>query len=82
MEHFPNGLRPLRVSRGMRQADVANYLGIPRRTYAKYENSLSIPIPVLSDLAALYAVSFDELIAPSSMVSGIKRVRPRGSAAQ
>ena len=48
-------LKSLRITKGISQKDVANYLGIDRTTYLKYENGSSNPnISRLTKLANFF----------------------------
>lgn len=56
-------LRVLRDRKGVKQQDVAEYLGVDRSTYAKYESGASEPnIDMLNKLTEYYHVSLDYLI--------------------
>ena len=56
-------LKALREERGMSQADVAKSIGVGRTTYLKYENGENRPVRKLNELAKLFNVSFDYLLA-------------------
>lgn len=56
-------LKSLRISKGISQRDVANYLGIDRTTYLKYENGSSNPnISRLAKLANFFGTTPDYLL--------------------
>ena len=56
-------LRELRKSRKESQKDMANYLGIHRTTYVKYETAVSEPdIKTLQKLADFFNVTTDYLL--------------------
>lgn len=56
-------LKELRKERGLYQKDIANYLGVDRTTYVKYETGASEPDTVtLSKLADFFNVSLDYLV--------------------
>lgn len=53
----------LRKDRGLRQQDIADFLGMHRIVYARYERGYrSIPVEYLAKLADLYHVSLDYLL--------------------
>ena len=52
----------LRKSKKLLQADIANYLGISKATYCKYETgALEINVTTAKKLADFYGVSLDYL---------------------
>jgi len=56
-------LRHLRIERNLSQQDVANYLGITRTAYNKYENGFSQPTTrTVKKLAELFCVSTDFIL--------------------
>lgn len=55
-------LYDFRKENGYVQQEIADYLGIDRSTYAKYETSRKPELDVIIQLAALYGVSVDELL--------------------
>ncbi len=56
-------LKILRKQKGLYQKDVANFLGVDRTTYVKYENGVSEPDnDTLVKLAELFNVSVDYLL--------------------
>lgn len=60
---FSQNLKKLRKSKRMSQEDMANYLGISRQGYSKYENELSEPsYQMLMRIADLFNVSVDDLL--------------------
>ncbi len=53
-------LRDLREDKDMKQADIAEYLGIQQTVYSRYERGFqNIPIEHLLSLADFYNVSTD-----------------------
>lgn len=70
-------LKQLRKSKNLYQKDIADYLGIERTTYVKYENNTIIPnIEILKKLAEFYDVTVDYIIGadnnPTGNKSGVK----------
>lgn len=64
-------LESLRKSRGLFQKDVAEILGIPKSTYASYEQGKAeAGYDVLKRLARLYDVSLDFLLSEPSEEKG------------
>lgn len=58
-----NILKQLRLNKGVLQKEVANYLGVDRTTYVKYERGDSEPNhDMLSKLADYFDVSIDYLL--------------------
>ncbi len=58
-------LRIYRKSNRMTQKRVADYLGVSRSAYAKYETMIRMPnIDVIIKLAALYNTSLDDFFSP------------------
>ncbi len=56
-------LRELRLARGKTQKDMAEYLGIDRTTYVKYETGSSEPnIEAINKLADYFSVTTDYLL--------------------
>ena len=63
MEQFGDRLRKLRQSRGISQQQVAEYLGVNRTTYVKYETGKSEPnVGTLKKLAQYFDISMDYLL--------------------
>ena len=56
-------LRELRKKHSYSQITVAEYLGIDRSTYAKYELGRLPDVSVLVKIASLYSISIDSLVA-------------------
>lgn len=52
-----------RMSRNLKQKQIAEYLGIDRSTYAKYETVRKPELDVIMKLAVLYEISLDEFLA-------------------
>ncbi len=56
-------LRDMREDHDMKQAEVADYLGIAQTVYSRYERGFqTIPVEHLIKLAKLYNVSTDYLL--------------------
>ncbi len=55
-------MRKYRIEHRYTQGKIADYLGIDRTTYTKYENERKPEIDVIIKLAALYNVSVDEFL--------------------
>ncbi len=56
-------IRRLRVTRGLRQGDLAARLGVTRQAVSKWENDVAYPdIFLLPDLADLLGVTVDALL--------------------
>ncbi len=56
-------LRDLREDHDMKQAEVAEYLGIAQTVYSRYERGFqTIPVEHLIRLCALYHVSADYIL--------------------
>ena len=66
MSALSDNLKTLRQAKGVYQKDVANWLGIDRTTYVKYERGQSSPDhDVLLELANYFSVSVDYLLGKS-----------------
>lgn len=55
-------LRDFRKENGYTQKYIADYLGIDRTTYSKYEAARKPELDVIIQLAAFYGVSVDEFL--------------------
>jgi transcriptional regulator with XRE-family HTH domain len=55
-------MKKYRIKHKYTQSKIADYLGIDRTTYTKYENERKPEIDVIMKLAALYDVSVDEFL--------------------
>lgn len=56
-------LRDLREDKDLKQADIANFLGIQQTVYSRYERGFqNIPIEHLLKLADFYNVSTDYIL--------------------
>lgn len=55
-------LKKYRKTNGYTQQKVADYLGIDRSTYAKYENGRKPEVDVIISLSVLYNVSLDAFL--------------------
>lgn len=63
IEHDYQVLYKLRMERGLSQEEVANYIGVDRVTYSRYENgSRKISAMALIRLSHLYRVSPDYIM--------------------
>ncbi len=63
MKTFYRRLRDLRTDHDMTQQQVADYLGIPRPQYTRYENGVrDLPTYTLIRLAVLYKTSVDYIL--------------------
>ena len=63
MKSFYRRLRDLRTDHDMTQQQVADYLGIKRPQYSRYENGTNdIPTHILIRLAVLHNTSTDYLL--------------------
>ncbi len=61
-KHLHERLRKLRKANHITQAQLAQSLGISRRTYANYERGIhAMPAEVLVRIADLFEASLDEL---------------------
>ncbi|MBQ3392361.1 MAG: helix-turn-helix transcriptional regulator [Lachnospiraceae bacterium] len=66
-------MKKVRLAHGRKQKDVADLLGISRRTYSDYERGiLRIPVEYLIVLARYYDVSMDYLTG----ITNIRREYP------
>lgn len=67
-------LKQLREAKGVLQKDVANFLGVDRTTYVKYENGNSEPSnDTLVKLAQYFDVSVDYLLGRTDESSNVER---------
>lgn len=57
-------LKIYRISNRMTQQRVADYLGIARSTYAKYETMRKPELDVIIKLSVLYNTSLDDFLSP------------------
>lgn len=55
-------MRRYRVEHNFTQKKLADYLGVDRTTYSKYENERKPELDVIMKLAVLYDVSVDEFL--------------------
>ena len=68
-------LKAIRIKKHLTQADVANYLGIARNTYTKYEQGLNkIQPEILCKLADFLGVTVDELVGRTPQLFADARV--------
>lgn len=64
-------LKEFRQKKGMTQEEVANALGIPKKTYQNYEREVrEADSSVLCALADLYGVTLDELMGRTTIPTG------------
>ncbi len=81
-ELFGEILRNFRTENNYTQQNIADYLGIERSTYAKYELSRNPEIDIIIQLAELYNVSVDELLGDyKAKATGKKNIKPFTKAA-
>ena len=60
---FSEHLLSLRISKGLKQQEIAEKLGISLRVYQYYEHGDRTPhMETLIDLADLYDITLDELV--------------------
>lgn len=60
---FPNRLKMLRLQKKLTHQDMADFLGITRQGYSKYENGQSQPdIDTINKLAEFFNVTTDYLL--------------------
>lgn len=70
---FPERLKELRVNKRLTQQDMADYLGITRQGYGKYESGQSeTDIKTLKKLANFFNVTTDYLTGNSDQPSKLK----------
>lgn len=61
-----NKLKEVRVNRGIKQKELAEYLNIKINTYSQYENGVRKPsADVISKLSKFYGILSDELLSES-----------------
>ena len=63
-------LRELRQLSGLSQKKVANFIGISRTAYNKYESGVINPVRKLNELAALFGVSVDYILGRDGITFG------------
>jgi len=74
MSALADNLKTLRQAKGVYQKDVANWLGIDRTTYVKYERGQSSPdYDILLELANYFSVSVDYLLGKSDVPTAPKK---------
>ena len=69
-------LRELREKRHLSQQKVADYLGISRTAYNKYESGIIRPTRKLERLAVLFGVSVDFILGRTAEVPNDRAVDP------
>lgn len=63
MRSYIDIIRELREDLGLKQSDVAKYLGTTQQVYSRYECGINeIPVRYIIALCDLYNVSADELL--------------------
>ena len=70
-------LRALREENKMSQQDVADFLGITRTAYNKYERGVVEPVRKLNELAALFGVTADYLLGRNEKLDAEDITDPR-----
>lgn len=61
-------LKSLRDEKGLKQVDIANFLGVSRTTYTQYETGKSEPdLATVNKLAGFFSVSVDYLLGRTNM---------------
>lgn len=72
---FNEILRELRLAKGKTQNHVAEYLGVDRTTYGKYESGSSLPdLEKLLKLSSYFDVSTDYLLGKSKLKTSSNRI--------
>lgn len=72
-----NSLKKLRMSKGVYQKDVAEYLGVDRTTYVKYERGDTEPnLEILDKLATYFGVTVDELLGRETDFAAFDNIFP------
>lgn len=67
---FSERLRSLRIKKKMSQQEMADFLGITRQGYAKYENNDSEPsFAMLEKIASFFGVTTDDLLGVRNTVN-------------
>ncbi len=75
MDYYYRRMRDLREDHDMIQQQVADYLGIQRRQYLRYEQGeRDIPTPLLRKLARLYNTSTDYILEMTDDPRPYKRI--------
>lgn len=69
-------LRALREESKMSQQEVADFLGITRTAYNKYESGVIKPVRKLNELAALFGVSADYILGINENLDEQNSVNP------
>jgi transcriptional regulator with XRE-family HTH domain len=63
-------LKSLRISKGLTQMELANYLNVSNKTVSKWENGIGIPeVSTLIILADFYEVSVDDILRGTKRIS-------------
>lgn len=72
-----NSLKKLRMSKGVYQKEVAEYLGVDRTTYVKYERGDTEPnLEILDKLATYFGVTVDELLGRETDFTSFDNIFP------
>ena len=69
-------LRALREESKMSQQEVADFLGITRTAYNKYESGVIKPVRKLNELSALFGVSADYILGNDETLDAQETVNP------
>lgn len=75
MNSIAERLRKLRADKGISQTKAADYLGISRTAYNKYESGAIKPVRKLKELSLLFSVSVDYLLEGRETESARERVQ-------
>ena len=63
-------LKSLRISKGLTQMELAEYLNVSNKTVSKWENGIGIPeVSTLIILADFYEVSVDDILRGTKRIS-------------
>lgn len=73
-----NGLKSIRIAKGIKQKDIAEVLGITQSAYNHYESGRSQPdINTLKKLADFYNISVDDLLNYDDEVSFGRKIKEK-----
>ena len=75
MNNIAERLRELRADKGISQTKAADYLGISRTAYNKYESGAIKPVRKLKELSLLFGVSIDYLLEGKGTESDRERIQ-------
>lgn len=63
MDSYPEIIRVLREDRGLKQSEIADYLGTTQQVYSRYERGINeMPIRHLIALCKFYGVTSDYIL--------------------